>query len=78
MDYPTEFIPIYDQTQEQAKKMVDKLFEENAELRARLVEVKGWQRKSEKMVHPVEAHEWAELDNILSDTGALAKRTEEK
>ena len=73
MDYPTEFIPIYDQTQEQAKKMVDKLFEENAEIRARLAMVKEWR---EKHIGPLTGWGWREGYEELGDI--LAKRTEEK
>lgn len=34
MERPTEFRPVYDQTQKQAAELVEKLFQENEELRA--------------------------------------------
>ncbi len=36
MEYPTDFTPVYDQTKEQAKELIDRLFKENAELGSEL------------------------------------------
>ena len=75
MDYPTEFTPIYDQTKEQAKEMVDKLFKENAELKARLAAATGLMAELRDHMEYVDN---INFDDAITDVWRAVEKLEHK